>query len=116
METKLQTEHPDLDLAQSTLRDVLGEEFRKNAGSEAGSLDRILIHVGNIRNAIEESPECLANAAKRLGDFAEVTSRMRSKYPESSTELTSASQALRAASVRLLDSLRTDRLADSTTG
>lgn len=106
MQTNTATYQADIDSAQASLRHVLGGEFRESAAVEAGSLARILVHVENIQRAISESPTCHVNAAKRLGDFADITSRMETRFPAWRDSFSAASKALRAASVRLRESVR----------
>lgn len=91
----------ELELAELRLREVLVEEFRKDAKSDAMSLDRILVHVVNMNEAISTSPERHDNVAKRLDDFAGMTSRMASRNPASASKLERLSEALRAVSARI---------------
>ena len=95
----------ELELAELRLRDILVEEFRKNAKADARSLDRILIHVVNMNEAISTAPESHVNVAKRLDDFAAMTSRMAGRNPASASKLTRLSEALRAVSSRIRDEL-----------
>ena len=91
----------ELEFAELRLRDVLDEEFRKDARSDAMSLDRILVHVVNMNEAISTAPETHVNVAKRLDDFAAMTARMAGRNPASASKLTRLSEALRAVSSRI---------------
>ena len=91
----------ELEFAELRLRDVLDEEFRKVARSDAMSLDRILVHVVNMNEAISTAPESHVNVAKRLDDFAAMTARMAGRNPASASKLTRLSEALRAVSSRI---------------
>ncbi len=106
MQTNIAAYQADIESAQASLRNVLVGDFRESATVEAGSLARILTHVENIQRAIAESPACHDNAAKRLGDFADITLRMESRFPKWAEKFSAASKSLRAASVRLRDSAR----------
>ena len=94
----------ELEFAELRLRDILVEEFRTHAKADASSLDRMLVHVVNMNEAISTSPERYADVAKRLDDFAAMTSRMASRNPASASKLTRLSDALRAVSSRIRDS------------
>jgi len=72
------------------------------------SLDRILVHIMNMGEAID-SPERHPNVAKRLEDFATTTSRMAERNPEAAPKLSKLSDALRAASLRLRGGAPTQR-------
>jgi hypothetical protein len=91
----------ELEFAELRLRDVLVEEFRQDSKADAMSLDRILVHVVNMNEAISTSPESHDNVAKRLDDFAGMTSRMATRNPTSAAKLTRLSEALRAVSARI---------------
>src|SRR4051812_14517096 len=91
----------DLEFAEVALRDVLMREFGEQGQTDARSLDRMLIHLVNMHEAISTSPEGHANVAKRLGDFAVTTSRMAGRNPDAAPKLTRLSDALRTASARL---------------
>lgn len=91
----------ELEFAELRLRDVLVEEFRNEAKADALSLDRILGHLVNMNEAISTSPERHANVAKRLGDFAAMTSRMARRNPASAAKLARLSEALRAVISRI---------------
>jgi hypothetical protein len=76
-------------------------EFKRDATADATSLDRMLVHIVNMHEALSTSPERHANVAKRLGDFALVTTRMASRNPQAAPKLTRLSWALGAASLRM---------------
>jgi hypothetical protein len=101
MDSHTSTSRAELELAEVTLRGVLGEEFRKEARADAQSLDRMLKHVVNMNGAISESPETHANVAKRLNDFAITTSRMAERHPDAAPQLHRLAEALQKASERL---------------
>lgn len=101
MNSQTSTSRADLEFAEAALREVLVEDFKKEARTDALSLDRMLVHIVNMHEAISSSPERHANVAKRLGDFAITTTRMASRNPDAATRLTRLSQALGAASQRL---------------
>jgi hypothetical protein len=91
----------ELEFAEAALRDVLVEEFKKSARADAMSLDRMLVHITNMNEAITSSPERHLNVAKRLDDFATTTARMAGRHPDAAPKLSKASGLLRAASERL---------------
>lgn len=94
----------DLEFAEAALREVLVGEFRQDARADASSLDRMLIHLVNMREAINTSPARYADVARRLGDFEINTTRMASRNPDAAPALTRLSQALGAAKMRLCGS------------
>jgi hypothetical protein len=83
--------------AETALRDLLSDDFRRDAREDAGSLDRTLIHLKNIQEGIESTPACRPNAAKRLNDFAVTMSRMAMRHPQSVDQFAKVSEALRTA-------------------
>jgi hypothetical protein len=91
----------DLQIAEAALREVLVEAFKQDAKADAMSLDRMLVHIVNMYEAIDTSPDRLANVAKRLDDFATTTARMADRNPAAAPKLSKLSEALRATSVRL---------------
>ena len=101
MNSQTLSSRADLEFAEAALREVLIGEFRRDARADAMSLDRMLVHIVNMRAAIDTSAEQHANVAKRLGDFALSTTRMAGRHPDAAPRLTRLSQALGAASQRL---------------
>ena len=101
MNSQTMSSRADLEFAEAALREVLIGEFKQDASADARSLDRMLVHIVNMHEAISTSPERHANVAKRLGDFAITTTRMASRNPDVASKLTRLSQALGAASSRL---------------
>ena len=101
MNSQTLSSRADLEFAEAALRDILVEDFRRDARSDAMSLDRMLVHLVNMHEAIHTAPEQLANVAKRLGDFAVTTTKMASRHPDAASKLTRLSRALDAASSRL---------------
>ena len=100
MNEQLSIAQADLEIAVEAVRDVL-----RNPGlvppAEGASLDRMLVHMTNMREAIASSPDRHANVAKRLNDFAMTTNRMQNKHPGAAPDLARLSDALLAASQRL---------------
>lgn len=102
MNSQTLTSRADLEFAEVALRDVLvQEDFKTKAKADAMSLDRMLVHIVNMHEAISTSPERHANVAKRLGDFAMTASRMVGRNPEAAPKLARLSEVLSQASVRL---------------
>jgi len=91
----------DIEVAEVALRAVLVDEFRKEAKSDAQSLDRMLVHLVNMNLLLATSPEIQANVKKRLGDFAAATARMANRQPAAGPKLTQAAEKLQKASERL---------------
>jgi hypothetical protein len=100
MNSQTLSSRADLEFAEATLRQVLAGPFQ-DAKSDAMSLQRMLVHLVNMHQAISMSPERHLNVAKRLGDFATTVARMASRNPEAAPMLTKLSETLRAAGVRL---------------
>jgi hypothetical protein len=100
MHSQTSSSRADLEFAEVALRDVLVEDFKREARADAMSLDRILVHIVNMGEAIS-TPERHSNVAKRLDDFATTTSRMAERNPDAAPKLSRASEALRTASERL---------------
>jgi len=101
MNSQTVSSRADLEFAEAALREVLIGEFKEDGRADARSLDRMLVHIVNMHEAISRSPENYANVAKRLGDFAVTTTRMANRNPDVAPKLTRLSQALGAASQRL---------------
>jgi hypothetical protein len=101
MNSQTLSSRADLEFAEAALREVLISEFKQEAKADAESLDRMLVHIVNMHEAISNSPERHANVAKRLGDFAVTTNRMAGRNPVAASKLTRLSQALGNASQRL---------------
>lgn len=108
---KTQTTHaaPCLDNARDALRDVLHDDFRREANSEAASLDRMLVHLQNMDAALETTPETRTNIVKRLGDFAVTVSRMAMRNANAAPKLTKLADVLRTASEQLREWNRTQQ-------
>lgn len=104
MNSQTLSSRADLEFAEATLRQVLAGPFQ-DAKSDAMSLQRMLVHLVNMHQAISMSPERHTNVAKRLGDFATTAARMASRNPEAAPLLTKLSEILRASGVRLLASV-----------
>jgi hypothetical protein len=101
MNSQTSLSRADLEHAEALLREILVEDFEREAKTDAGSLQRMLVHLVNMHVAVTTSPELQANAAKRLGDFAVTTTRMTVRNPEVAPKLNRLSHALRTASERL---------------
>lgn len=97
MNTTTQTPQADIQMAEQALRDTLAGEIKAEARDAANSLERILIHVSNMQSALETTPACRTNVAKRLKDFSVTTARMATKHPKSKDQLEKLTEALRAA-------------------
>jgi hypothetical protein len=97
MNTTTQTPTADIKMAEQALRDTLAGEIKAEARDAANSLERILIHVSNMQSAIETTPACRTNVAKRLKDFSVTTARMATKHPKSAEQLEKLTEVLRAA-------------------
>ena len=97
-----QTSSPQADLqaAEDAMRDAIRTPDAITT-PDAGSLDRMLVHVINMREAISSSPERHVNVVKRLNDFALTTNRMMSRHPGATPQLARVSEALRTASQSL---------------
>jgi hypothetical protein len=105
MNSQTLSSRADLEIAEVALRDLLVEDFRQEAKGDATSLNRMLIHLVNMHEALSTSPDRHINVAKRLGDFAQTTSKMAGRHPQAASKLTRLSDALRAASERLHETL-----------
>jgi len=102
MNSQVLSSRADLEFAEATLRQVLVEQL-KDAKADAMSLQRMLVHLVNMHQAISMSPERHANVAKRLGDFARTVERMANRNPAAAPLLSKLAEILRAAGVRLRD-------------
>lgn len=91
----------DIEVAEVALRAVLADEFRKEARSDAQSLDRMLVHLVNMNQFLGATPEIQPNVKKRLGDFAAIATRMANRNPQVGARLKDAAEKLQAASDRL---------------
>jgi hypothetical protein len=106
MNSQASVSRADLEFAEVILRGMLEEEeFREEAKADAGSLDRMLVHLVNMNGVIGSSPDQHPNAAKRLGDFAATTARMADRHPDVASKLHKLSGALRIAGERLGESV-----------
>lgn len=97
MNTTTRSPAADIHMAEQALRETLAGEIRAEAREAASSLERILIHVSNMQTAIETTPACRTNVAKRLKDFSVTTARMATKHPKSAEQLEKLTEALRTA-------------------
>src|SRR5690349_14780600 len=96
MNTQLMMSRSKLEHAEALLREVLRQDVTEVRG-DAASLDRILVHIVNINQAVSLSEENHANAAKRLQDFAVTSTRMSQRNPAAAAELIQLADVLRAA-------------------
>jgi len=101
MNSQSYSSRADIEVAELALRAVLVDEFRKEARSDAQSLDRMLAHLVNMNLFLSTSPEILDNVKKRLGDFAAAATRMADRNPDSGPQLKVAAEKLQQASERL---------------
>jgi hypothetical protein len=100
MQSPIPSARAELETAEAELRTLLVGDFRQNAKEDASSLDRILVHIGNIHQAIDVFPDRRANAAKRLEDFAAIAARMTRRHPAATDQLSRLATALRTASLQ----------------
>lgn len=68
-----------LNHAEAQLREICATPARLDAAIDAGSLNRMLVHIRNINASVCSSTRDHVNAAKRLSDFAAALGRMASK-------------------------------------
>ena len=101
MTTKTNTGPDAIRAAETTLSEVLDSGLRERDLSTANSLDRILTHLRNMRPALETTPGCQVNVAKRLRDFSVTTARMAANFPQSSSGFEKLAAALREAADRV---------------
>jgi hypothetical protein len=93
--------------AEHLLREVLDAGLRDQATDAANSLERILVHVKNMQQALESNPGCRLNVVKRLRDFSATTAKMASNYPQSASGLTTLTETLKSAAATVADDTRT---------
>lgn len=97
--------HNRLEAAASQIRNLCDEGETLPSWFDTGSVRRILVHVDNIGRSVNASMQDHVNAAKRLNDFAGIFARFakNSQPPDEAlaVRLTSVSNNLRAASIRL---------------
>lgn len=101
MNTPTLSPRVEIQSAEEALRELLASDFRNEAREDAGSLNRILMHLANIKSSIVTMPACLPNAVKRLNDFATLTTRMATRNPQSRDPLTKLTVALQTAGARV---------------
>lgn len=68
-----------LNHAEMQLREICATPARLDPAIDAGSLNRMLVHIRNINASVCTSTRDHVNAAKRLSDFAATLGRMASK-------------------------------------
>jgi hypothetical protein len=92
-----------LERAEAQLRDICMS--RPTQAPEASALARILVHITNIRRSLNESDRDLANAAKRLVDFANAVLRMAKRVlpdeADVAARLDQLAETLRTAGLQL---------------
>jgi hypothetical protein len=81
------------------LRGICEDRDTPISASDAGSVQRIAIHITNINSSVMASTRDYANAAKRLNDFAATLARMARKTPLPDDTLTNRMRQI-AASLR----------------
>ncbi len=101
MNTATPSPQADIHVAELALRDVLAGEIREEARDVANSLDRMLVHVVNMKSAVESTPASHTNVAKRLKDFSVTTARLAAKHPKSAVKLERLSEAFRDAGAQV---------------
>jgi hypothetical protein len=113
MNSQTLSSRADLEIAEVALRDLLVEDFNQETKGDVTSLNRMLVHLVNMHEALSTSPDRHINVAKRLGDFALTTTKIAGRHPQAAFKLTRLSAALRAASERLLAKLAAEPAADT---
>jgi hypothetical protein len=101
MDSRIAISRARLDQAEALLREVLVRDFEESQPAQAGSLGRMLVHLVNMNQAVSTSTDGHANVAKRLGDFATATSRIRVPDADSAARLERLVAALKLAKAGL---------------
>jgi hypothetical protein len=104
MNSRVSISRARLQQAEALLREVLVHDFETAQPAEAGSLGRMLVHIVNMNRAVSMSTDGYANVAKRLGDFANTTSRITVPDADSAARLARLVAALKLAKAGLEDS------------
>lgn len=93
-----------LELAVSQLRSICDDRERLRA-FDAGSVERMAVHITNINHSVLASMQDHVNAAKRLNDFAATLDRIARNADEDdgglASQMTVVASNLRAASAQL---------------
>ncbi|HTU66172.1 MAG TPA: hypothetical protein VMF52_09490 [Steroidobacteraceae bacterium] len=100
-----------LEHAEALLREILVEDFAGDNKGDAGTLNRMLVHLTNMHQAVSLSPDDEANVAKRLGDFAKSMSRVTPPKPGSVARLNRLAEALESARDGLKAEAQGDKVA-----
>ena len=79
MSDTLQMRDNPLNHAEAQLREICESHAKVDDAIDAGSLNRMLVHIRNINASVCTSTRDHVNAAKRLSDFAATLGRMASK-------------------------------------
>jgi hypothetical protein len=91
--------------AADQLRDICREHGHLAVPFDAGSLARMLVHIGNINHSVLASTEDHSNASKRLNDFAitlrRVASHLASKDSNVALRMNGVASDLAAAGAEL---------------
>jgi hypothetical protein len=101
MDSRTSISRGRLEHAEGLLREVINRDFEAESTGDAGSLNRILVHIVNMNRVVSTSSSDNLNVAKRLGDFAHVMERVSPPTPESAARLTRLASALNSASEAL---------------
>jgi hypothetical protein len=101
MDSRISISRSRLEHAEALLRELLDPEFVDSQPSEAGSLGRMLVHLVNMNHAVSTSTDGYANVAKRLGDFANTTSRITVPDEDAAARLARLVAALKSAKAGL---------------
>jgi hypothetical protein len=104
MDSRIAISRARLEHAEALLREVLVRDFENSQPAQAGSLGRMLVHIVNMNRAVSTSTDGHANVAKRLGDFANTTSRITVPDADAAARLERLVAALKSAKEGLEES------------
>lgn len=116
MNSQISISRSRLEHAEALLRELLSEDFEGEQKGEAGTLNRMLVHIVNMHQAVSTSAGNEANVAKRLGDFAKSMSRVTPPKPESAAKLERLADALYQAKAGLEPGEKSEAANDSVSG
>lgn len=87
MSDTTQIQNNPLDHAELQLREICESHAQFEEAIDAGSLNRMLVHIRNINASVSASTRDHVNAAKRLTDFSVTLSRLATKCSALNAEL-----------------------------
>lgn len=87
MSDTTQIQQNPLDHAETQLREICESHAQFEESIDAGSLNRMLVHIRNINASVSASTRDHVNAAKRLTDFSVTLGRLASKSSPVNAEL-----------------------------